>query len=207
MNPDYPQPSNQPPGQFNASQFDFIMNPNQPQKKSLLPGGPKQRLLLFIVIGAVAITFFLVLMVIIMGGGGNTERVVILAQKQNEIIRIAGVGSSKAGGAEAQKLAALTSLTVTTDQKKTTDWLAKQKKKVNAKELSQTASSKTDNELSAAEQNGRFDEVFIQTLTTQLKDYQSSMESTYPSLGQTGKTLLEQNNKNVQLILGETKTN
>lgn len=206
MNPDYQQPSAPSPGQFNSSQFDFIMNPNQPQKKSLLPSGPKQRLLLFVIAGAIALMFLIILFAIILGGRQtNTEQVVSLAQKQNEIVRIAAIGNTKAGGPEAQKLAALTSLTITTDQKKTTDWLSKQKTKVSSKDLAKGANSKTDAELTSAEQNGRFDEVFIKTLTAQLEDYRTSMQSTYPSLGATGKALLEQNDKNVELILSERK--
>lgn len=202
MNPDNQQPPTPPPGQFNASQFDFIMNPNQPPKRSLLPSGPKQRLIIFVAIGLVIVTFLLVIIAMLFSGGSSsTDQVVVLAQKQTEIIRVATLGNAKAGSPEAKSLAALTSVSVATDQRNTLDYLARQKRKVNAKELNARLNSKTDEELTTAERNGRFDEVFTKTLVAELEDYQQSMVTVSASLGPNGKSLLEQQNKNVTLLL------
>src|SRR5690606_30761861 len=132
--------------------------------------------------------------------------VISLAQKQHEVIRIATLGSTKADSEETKRLATLTLVTITSDQKQTIDWLAKQKEKVSAKELALKKNTQTETDLTSAEPNGRFDEVFAQILLNELKDYQSSMQNTYSSLGSSGKALLEQNNKNVSLILKATES-
>ncbi len=212
MDPNYQPPANPTPtqgpapsGEFNSSQFDFIMNDGQ-KKKSLFPSGsPKQRIIMIVIavlVGLIGVV--LLYLVFFSGGSSNTAPVVAVAQKQTEIIRIAAIGSSKAGGTDAKKLAAITSITVSTDQQKTIAYLAKQGKKIKGKELSATASATVDSDLTAAERNGRFDEVFVRTLTEKLKDYQTSMETAFPTLGNTGKELLTQNNKNVTLILTDT---
>jgi hypothetical protein len=205
MDPNYQPPTPPPNGEFNSSQFDFIMNNGQKQKKSLLPSGnPKQRLIILIVGGLSAVVLILVLFVAIFSGGSSgTDQVLALAQKQNEIIRISGTGNTKAGGTEAKKLAALTSSTIISDQKTTVAYLAKQGKKVSAKELARTANVTTDNELTAAERNGRFDEIFSRIMLEQLKDYKLSMQSSYASLGKTGRELLCRNDNHVTLILND----
>ncbi len=196
-----------PSGQFNGNQFDFIMNPQQAPKKSLLPtGSPKQRLIIIIVgILVVLVVVILLASTLLGGSSASTDKVVLLAEQQNEIIRVAAIGNTKAGGTAAKKLAALTSSTMTTDQANTIAYLSKQGKKVKSKELTRTQNKKTDAELAAAEQNGRFDEVFVRTLLQDLKDYQTSMKSTYASLGKNGQELLNANNNNVTLILSDNK--
>ncbi len=214
MDPNYqpssppPPPSNPtPPGQFNGNQFDFIMNPQQPQKKSLLPtGNPKLRMILIIVgIITVLVVIVVIATALLSGGSGATDKVVTLTEQQNEIIRIAAIGNTKAGGTQAKKLAAITSSTITTDQVNTLSYLSKQGRKVKSKELSKTQNKKTDSDLAAAEQNGRFDEVFMRTLLQQLKDYQSNLQSTSPTLGKNGQELLKKNINTTVLILNDNK--
>ena len=208
MDPNYQPPTNSSPapsGQFDSGQFDFIMNNGQKPKKGLLPSGsPKQRLLIIIIAAVVGlIAVVLIFVAIFSGGSSGTDQVVLLAKQQNEIIRVAGIGNTKAGGTEAKKLAAIVTSTITTDQTKTIAYLAQNGKKVKPKQLATSVNATTDSDLAAAERNGRFDEVFMRDLLQELKDYQAAMKTTYPSLGKTGQALLDQNNKNVVLILND----
>lgn len=201
-------PNNQnpapPPGQFDPSQFDFIMNPPQ-QKRSLIPGGPTQRILIFIAGAGIGLVLILFLFFAIFGGDDSVDQLVPIAQRQTEIVRISSEASRKAGGPQAQKLATLTNSVIATDQKNTIDYMAKNGRKINQKELALGQSAKTDEELSAAEQNGRFDEVYIRITLDHLQKYQQSLESVYPTLGKQGQELFDQNLKNVELILEDNQ--
>ncbi len=204
--PPAPNPQAPPTGQFDSSQFDFIMNPGKPQKPSLLPGGPKVKM---IITGIVVATIVIILLAIILslfsGSDSTTESLVKVAQQQNEIVRISADGTKKAGSEKAKKLATMTYMTVTTDQNTMIDYLARQKRKVKSKELGLLADKKTDGELSAAASNGRYDEVFTQIITEKLTEYQSSLKSSYDSVGAKGKEVTKKSYDNVTLILQDNK--
>lgn len=191
-----------PSGNFDGSQFDFIMNPGSPQKKSLLPGGPKAKMILvFGGIGAVILLFLIIILSVLSGGSSATDNLVVVAQKQNEVVRIADIGTKSAGSEKTKKLATMSKLVVASDQKIMIDYLSKEGTKVDSKRLALGANSKTDQELEAAESNGRFDEVFTQTMLTLLKEYQRSLRTGYEGLGKNGKQIIDQSYENVSLIL------
>lgn len=195
-------PQTLPTGQFDPSQFDFIMNPQQPQKKSLLPSDPKLKMI-FLGLGvvSVAIILLIVIMNLFSGGNSSTESLVKITQQQNEIIRIATDGNRKAGSEKAKKLSTTTFLTVTTDQKALIDYLAKQKRKLKPSELSLLTDKKADKDLSDASSNGRYDEVFTQIMGEKLSKYQSSLKSSYGDTSKKGQEILNQSYNNVDLIL------
>ncbi len=207
-NPNYnPPTSSPPPGQFDSSQFDFIMNTGQKPRRSILPSGsPKQRLIIYIILGAIGLLAVIMLYALLFAGGDpNTEKIVSIAKQQNEIIRVANIGNRKATGQDTKKLAALTASTVSSDQKQTIDYLSKLKRKINQKELNASTNKENDAALTAAEQNGRFDEVFKDTLTELLIEYRSDLQSVQPNLGSNGKELFEKSFRNVSLILSDNK--
>ena len=196
-------PQTQPTSEnLDSQQFDFIMNPQTPPKKSLLPNNPKLKML---IIGLGVVTLVVLLLVVIFSIFGSKdsskESLVKIAQQQNEIIRIAGAGTTKAGGEKAKKLAVVTSMTMKSDQNSLINYLAKQKRKVKDKELVLLTDKKTDQELTAASSNGRYDEVFTQIITEKLAEYQKSLEAQYGSVGPKGKEVIKQSNDNVTLIL------
>lgn len=203
-----PNPQAPPPGQFDASQFDFIMNPGQPQKKSLipLPGGSKAKM---IVLGLGITTIVIILLVVIMSIFSSSdpavESLVKITQQQNEIIRIADDGNRKAGNEDAKKLATMSYMTITTDQKEIVGYLAKQKRKVKDKELSLLTDKKTDSDLAAASSNGRYDEVFNRILKQKLTEYQASLKGSYDNIGDKGKAVLSKSYDNVTLILKDNE--
>lgn len=87
------------------------------------------------------------------------------------------------------------------DQNSLINYLAKQKRKIKDKELKLLTDKKTDQELTAASSNGRYDEVFTQIITEKLAEYQKSLETQYGSVGPKGKEVIKQSNDNVTLIL------
>lgn len=196
-------PSNQPiPGNINSGQFDFIMNPQTPPKKSFLPSNPKIKML---VIGLGIITIVVILLAVILSifssGDSSTETLVKISQQQNEIIRISNDGKTKAGGEKAKKLATMTNMTVTTDQSNLLNYLSKQKRKVKPKELKLLTDAKADKELVAASSNGRYDEVFTQIIIEKLNEYQKSLQGTFNNVGPKGKEVIKQSYDNTTLII------
>jgi flagellar basal body-associated protein FliL len=209
MQPDNqtPTPSAPPGGQFDSSQFDFIMNPQKPAKKSLLPPtSPKTRLMVYISLGIIGVLLIIILASSLFGGSSSgTEQVVTIARQQNEIIRIAEQGNKKAGSLQTKKLAAITKSTVTTDQKNTLAYLEKQKKKLKDKDLRLFQDKEVDTDLANAERNGRFDEVFSRIILEKLTEYKSTMQTAYENVGPNGKELLDRQFKSVDLILKDNK--
>ncbi len=202
-----PNPQAPPTGQFDSSQFDFIMNPQKPQKPSLLPGGPKARM---IIVGLVIATIVIVLLAVILslfsGSDSTTESLVKVAQQQNEIIRISEDATKKSSGEKTKKLATVTFMTVTTDQSTMINYLSKQKRKVKSKELALLTDKKTDSDLSAATSNGRYDEVFTEIILEKLAEYQTSLKSSYDNVGTQGKEVISKSYDNVTLIIQDNKT-
>lgn len=157
------------------------------------------------IIALVLVLFLVVVLAIMNSGSSSTENLVTVARKQNEVIRVADIGVSSAGEEDTRKLATMTKLVVTSDQKKMIDYLATQKKKVSSKDLSVGANSKTDQELEAAESNGRFDEVFSQIILKLLKEYQQTLRIGYEGLGANGKQLIDASYENASLILEDNQ--
>lgn len=208
MDPNNYAPQNSsPPGQLDSSQFDFIMNPQTPPKKSLIPGGPKVKMLLMgLGIATILVIVLAIAMSMFSTGDDTIKALVKISQQQNEIIRIAADGSKKAGNEKTKKLATITVSTVTTDQKNIINYLAKQKRKVKSKELTLLTNKKNDKELATATSNGRYDEVFTQILITLLSEYQTNLQNTHKTAGEKGKVILEKSFDNVTLILNDNKT-
>ncbi len=203
--PNNPLPNQPAPGNLDSSQFDFILNPQTPPKKSLLPNDPKIKMAIF-ALGILVIVGILLVVIfsIFNSGDSSTESLVKIARQQNEIIRVANDGTRKASSESTKKLASLTYLTTTTDQKNLSEYLSKQNKKLNPKELKSSSSADTDKTLANASSNGRYDEEFTKTLTELLKEYQSSLQSTYDSLGPKAKEVTKQSFDNVTLIIKDT---
>lgn len=209
MPPNNHQPTNSAPsGQFDSSQFDFIMNGGQNQKKSLipLPSDPKQKLIALIAGGAIGLILLLVLFFSIFGGNsGPVEDLVSVTQQQTEILRISDEASRELNSTDAQKLSTLILAVVSSDRTKTINYMKENGRKVDAKELALKQSAEASQRLKNAQQNGQLNEVYTDIIIEYLEAYQSNLESIYPTLGDNGKALVEQNATNVQLILKDNQ--
>lgn len=203
-----------PSGDFNANQYDFIMNPGQKPKRSLLPGG-KQKWIILAAGGLIVVMVVMILGTLLFGGGGgnsSSDQLLKVVKQQREIIRVSENGMNKAGGTEAKKLAGTTKLVVTTDNADLLSYLQRQKVKVDSKQLASTpseksAQAKTDNELETAELNGRFDEVFLRIMTSLLEEYQKALASAHnTSENKNTKELLTKQSDNVPLLLDKKET-
>jgi len=196
-------PYTPPSGQPNS--FDFIMGSgNQPKRNLLAGGSQKQRIITVVGLAVVVLIIGFVVFSLIAGSGkGNTEALVDIAKQQTELIRIAGVGQTKARGNDARALASTTKLALITDQKELLDHLSKNGRKVDEKELVLGKNTKADEMLTAAEQSGRFDEIFVSELQKQLTTYRQAMKQAYDgSTNKTARALLAADYKATALLVG-----
>lgn len=194
-------------GSFNPGQYDFITNPTKPTKKTLLPsaGSSKKQRILFAVIGfLILITVGVVFYSLLTGSSkSDYEQLVTVLQTQTEVLRIADYGANKAGGDSAKNIAAKTRSVVASHELQLQAAMTSRKmKKVTSKDLAKGHDIKTDQTLTSAQQNGRFDDAFIQTIRADLETYQKNLKAAYDSSSSKGiKELLNQDYQQTNLLL------
>lgn len=190
MNPE-PSPAPPPvvPNGDGQEQYDFIFNPKQQLKKPVLLGNTSKKGRMIIVgVGAlVIVTIVMVIAGFISNAGkADTEALITAAKQQQELIRVSKIGSDKAKTQAAKNIAVTTLLALESEQDEMQ--AAIETAGLNPKKiLTGSADSKTDQALTAAEQNNRFDEEFLKVMSTSLTNYQKSVKAAYD--GATSKKL------------------
>lgn len=162
-------------------QYDFILNGSKkPRGLGLSGRNTKQRLL--IVFGGLAVLLLLIgLGWILLAGGSSSanDQMLAVAQSQTELARVSGGGVQQTKDLQVKAFAETITLTMTSSQKKTVEYLKKNGKRVGTKQLNATKSSTTDANLKSAQQAGNFDTVFNQTLQKMLADYRTQLSTQY----------------------------
>lgn len=190
MQPQQPSPAPPPVDPSSMGpQYDFIMNPDQPSKRSILPtGGSKKTRIIIVAIGAgiLLLVTLLIISLISNAGKADTEALVTAAKQQQELIRVAEIGVDKARTQDARNIAVTTKLALQSQQ--TEMQAAIKTAGLNPKKvLEGTENKKTTEQLTTAEQNNRFDDEFLKVMTASLIAYQKSVKSAYD--GATSKKL------------------
>jgi hypothetical protein len=196
------------PNTTDYSQYDFIMNHGQKPKKGLMPSLPtgnskKQRIILMSGLGLGLFVGLIIVSMLLSSAGKNaTQPLVSIAQQQQEIIRVADLGTRSARASATSALAETTELTTTSGQQKTITYLTQKRRKVSTKELAAKQNTQTDAAFKTATANGDFDETFITTIAKLLTDYRTSLSKQYDaSNNKTEKTLLKQLYTNAGTLL------
>jgi len=168
--------------------YDFIMNPAQAPKKSIIPAGNsmKQRLII-VAAGAVLLLIAAIVVIALISSAGKAGQadLVKAAQQQAEIIRVSKLGLDRARGSSAKNLATTTNLSMQSDQTALLAALKTQGVKVSNEELAAGKDTKTDTALITAEQSNRFDEAFTEAIQAQLVAYQKTLKTAYDSASST----------------------
>lgn len=182
MQPDQNTNQGQPPSAL--PQYDFIMNPGSQQKKSKfgMPNGNSTKQRVFIVLGGIGALALIgiIASMLFSGGPSSADNLKILAQQQNEIVRIADAAKNEKTirNISTQYAATTIGAVVSSEQQQTIALLTK---KPNEKTLGLKKSAKTDATLLAASQNNNYDETLLNILKTQLVDYQKQLKVTFDS--------------------------
>lgn len=196
-------PTNTASGQ--KSPYDFLNNSTSQPKRSLLPTNLSFRHKL-LAIGGVAVIVMIIIAIVsslfLKGGAGTVEQMRALAIEQNELIRVADIGTEKARSSSTLNLATTTKSTLISDQRVTIAYVTSQKQKLPAKELVTGKNTKTDDLLRRAEQANQFDEVFTKELQTELKKYQANVKKAYDEASsKKAKTVLSDNYNHVKVLV------
>ncbi len=188
--------------------YDFLAETKKP-KKIFNFGGNKRERIIIAVFGATLLIVLIGIVGAILGNSGKKagQDLIEVAQAQTEIIRVAGIGTSKARGTDAQNLARTTSSTIQTDNTNTLALLSKANIKTNAKELALTRNAKTDLLLTQAGETNQFDAVFTAELNKLLTAYQKTLQKAYgdASAKLTLNVLTEQF-RHTEVLLAPSKT-
>lgn len=190
--------------------YDFIVNPSPPPKKSLIPLPTGSSMLQRIAIvggGLVILIIIIAIFASLLSGGSNTAPLVSIAQQQNELIRVATLGTQQATDQSAKNFAQSTELSLTTEQQQLLGYLKDHGTKVSAKQLALTQSTKTDTELAAAQAASTFDSTFEQVMQTQLSSYAQSLKTTFAgTTGVNARKLLNADYTAANLLLKQLPT-
>lgn len=199
--------SYQQPGPPAGDPYDFILNPSQSPKKSLLKGTGNNfiRTIIFVVGGALLLMIITTIALNIFAPKQlSKEDLMGLAQSQTELIRVANQGASGGVSQSTRNLATTVQYTLLTHEKQTIELLAKQGVEANEKELSLKQNAATDKALTSAKSTSTFDEAFIDILDEELNDYATALKNlTALATRQDQKERFSEYFRQTQLLIGQ----
>lgn len=191
-----------PPQQSNqGNRYDFIVNPNGSDKKSLFSSASFGKKMLLIVGGGVVLVIILWVVASLLGGGGSTAGVTKLVQQEEEIARVAAEGQ-EATRADIRNAAISIQLTSTSQQQEWQQFLAANGGEVGEDQRAALQNAATDQQLEAAKTNSTFDKTFLQIMQTYLQEYATTMQGNFDdSKSDQEQELLSKQYKEVQLLI------
>lgn len=198
MDPQYPGSS--------GSNYDFIMNSGQQQKKPLVPklGGESSfaKKLILILGGAFILIIIMWVVGNMLGGGGtNVSELTKIVQQGEEVSRVSaqGVGSARV---DIRNAAANTTVSISSQKQQWLAFLAKRGTEIKEKDQKLLLNETTDQTLANAHSNNTFDSAFLDVMETYLADYAASLQAEYNrSSSETERTLLRAHFDQVQLLI------
>lgn len=200
--PTQPSPSPSP----DTDPYGFIMNPPSPARQPFtLPGDSMGVRVAF---GAGAFIILLILFSFVssfLNKSNNLQKqkLLSLAQTQSEIASVADTASQKITDKDLLYRAATVKVTMESSKQQVIGALANRgKKKVNDKEIN-LANPADAAALSEGEQNGRYDDAYIQLLKQQLGVYQQKLQDVYNSGTVSEKTIANAANDQIELLLND----
>jgi len=204
-----------PPNGTNPTPYDFIVNSGQQAKKPGLFGGagtaknnPMIRRLAIVAGAGIVLIIAALVFVSILGNAGkdNVQALLDIAEQQQEIIRVTGLGLAQAqvSTPDTQNLAITTQLSLLSNQHAMLGLLNGDGQKLAAKDLVLKKNASTDAQLTTAAQNGTFDATFVQILDSELSNYGSALQTAYKSSKSSSeKQVLQASYNNVTLLLSD----
>lgn len=193
------------------SQYDFIMNPGKPPRRSLLPSGNSMvgRIVVIAGLGVVLIIAIIIVMSLF-SGSGNMPKLVTVAQKQQELIRISTLATTTGLGQSSQTTKNFTEsclLSLTSAQQQLLNFTSTHGKKISQKELALGKNTATDATLKSAIQATNFDSTYTNIMQTQLATYANSLKSAFSTAKNVNeKQLLSNDYSGAQLLLKQLTT-
>jgi hypothetical protein len=177
-----PLPTVSNTGHSGHNPYEFIVNPNTPKRGGNLFGSNSSVAMRLAIMlgGLVAVIILISLLVSAFSPKSNvTADMIALAQRQQEIVRVATGASQQATGQDTKNFVANAQVSVASSQQQTVAYLVAHGKKLNAKTLSLDKSAQTDTVLADAATANNYDAAVVQSLTTQLRTYEGQLTALY----------------------------
>jgi hypothetical protein len=200
-------PSQQTAFSNNPTPYDFFMAPPAAPKRglNLLLGGQSFRKRLLVVIGVVVVSCLVIALVSsLLGGSTYVTQFEVVAQDQNELIRVATEAASQTSLQTTLNLAETVQLSLTSAQQQLLTYLQVNGHALSTTQLSAPKALKTDQALTAAEAASNFDPVFAGIMQTGLQSYAQDIKTAYAVAGPKGKLLLQKDYSGAQLLLTQS---
>lgn len=194
----------QPPTQ--PSPYGFILDPPPPPKKSLFSGGTtKSRA---IIVGGVAfllITLALIIMAVLssLGNSGVSELKNVYAEQQ-ELIRIAEIGSKDAVGTDTRGFASTTLLSARTAQQQVQSLISSRGAKIKPEEANSKRNANVEDILSGASANNRYDEALTELLESRIASYNQALDAAYNTNSEQARQVLSEIYTGSRLLVKQT---
>jgi len=119
-------------------------------------------------------------------------QVTIVAEEQQELVRVATYVAVHASGTELVNFAINTQMSVSTNKQAAVDYLTTRGTKLDDKVLASKQDAATDKLFTAALSSNTFDSTATQTLNTQLTTYQANLKKAYTATtGKKARALLQ----------------
>lgn len=184
--------------------YDFILNPQKPQRSRLAMNSMKQRIL--VVGGAIGVLIVvIVLLSSIIGGLGSksNEQFLDLAAYQSELGRVLELGAERARSTATKNKAVTASYTLNTDYQRTVTIINNRGVKPPKDLLARYKGGDSDQKLDAAEKANNFDSVYEEIYKEKLTNYRAKLNEIYPSLAPNEQAVLKDYSNHAKLLLGE----
>ena len=182
--------------------YSFLNQENPSSGGFLASASKQQRILMVVAGGGVLLVVISLLLALIFGGGDDArQNLTVMAQSQQEIIRISEIGEESARSQQMLSLATTTKLSMSSAQKKVTSSVSRKGASLESATLQLRENQTTTSELASAEQANRFDETFAEILRSELVAYQQLLESTYDIADATDQQMLEELFIDVTILL------
>lgn len=196
------------PGGHNP--YEFIVNANTPQLGAVatVKNDNFLKKMIAVILG--------VILLFVIGGTLATKlipssdiapQLINLVQEQQEIIRVAKLGTDNANELSVRSLAFNAQLGVTSSQSDLMTYMGSIGTKVGKKQLGLKQDSKTDELLTNAKATSTYDSAFSGVMKTQLTAYQADVQAAYKAAtGKKAKEVLAKNYDAATLLLQQAKT-
>lgn len=194
-------------GHSGHNPYEFIVNPNTQHRSSMFGGG--NNLLLRVAVAGGGLIVLLIIAAVVLSAlkpKSSVPALVSIAQRQQEIIRVATQATTQATGQDTQIFVANVVLSVTSSQQQTVDYVTTHGQKLGNKLLALDQSAQTDTLLANATTANNYDTAVVQSLTASLQTYEDQLNTAYKAAsGKTAKALLQNSFASAEALVTEAK--
>lgn len=164
--------------QPDQNQYNFILDPSQPNKKPSALQNPKQRKIMAVIFVAVVVLLVTVIAAVILSSGKQSNKSSVdVAAYQTELLRLTDLGLKSGKSTDVLGKIATLQAFISSDLSATTSRLAKNGTKLSPLQLGSKSSTEADKQLESASARGAFDEVILDVIESTSASYKQSLQT------------------------------